>query len=204
MSVALYTHPDMLGHRPGFNHVERPERLTAVLDALAGASDLDLERHAAEPIAVEDLLRVHPQSFIDEVLSSEPASGRYSLDPDTHIAPGTVNAALKAAGAVTQAVRAVVAGETLRAFCAVRPPGHHAEPEQAMGFCVFSNIAIAARVAREAGYARVIPASSSARSINGRSILAPAPRPSTASAISSTRPCRRWPRAKPGAPPSKG
>jgi len=155
MSVALYTHPDMLGHRPGFNHVERPERLTAVLDALAGASDLDLERHAAEPIAVEDLLRVHPQSFIDEVLSSEPASGRYSLDPDTHIAPGTVNAALKAAGAVTQAVRAVVAGETLRAFCAVRPPGHHAEPEQAMGFCVFSNVAIAARVAREAGYARV-------------------------------------------------
>jgi acetoin utilization deacetylase AcuC-like enzyme len=155
MTIALYTHPDMLGHRPGFNHVERPERLAAVLEALDGASDLDLERLEAEPISVDDLRRVHPQSFIDTVLGSEPATGRYSLDPDTHIAPGTVGAALKAAGAVTQAVRAVAAGETLRAFCAVRPPGHHAEPEQAMGFCIFSNVAIAARLARDLGYARV-------------------------------------------------
>ena len=145
----------MLGHKPGFNHVERPERLKAVLDALDDASDLDLETRAAEPISVDDLLRVHPQDFIDTVLTSEPASGRYSLDPDTHIAPGTVQAALRAAGAVSQAVRAVSAGETLRAFCAVRPPGHHAEPEQAMGFCLFSNVAIAARLARELGYARV-------------------------------------------------
>jgi acetoin utilization deacetylase AcuC-like enzyme len=155
MSLALYTHPDMLDHQPGFNHVERPERLRAVLDALDGAGDLDLERHAAEPVSMEDLRRVHPQGFIDAVLASEPAVGRVSLDPDTHVGPGTLAAALKAAGAVTGAVRAVAAGETARAFCAVRPPGHHAEPDQAMGFCIFSNVAIAARLARDLGYGRV-------------------------------------------------
>jgi acetoin utilization deacetylase AcuC-like enzyme len=155
MSLALYTHPDMLAHKPGFNHVERPDRLAAVMGALDDASDLDLERCEAEPIALEDLLLVHPQRFIDLVLSSEPASGRVSLDPDTHIAPGTVQAALRAAGGVTQAVRAVAAGQADRAFCAVRPPGHHAEPEQGMGFCIFSNVAIAARAARQLGFARV-------------------------------------------------
>ena len=155
MSLALYTHPDMLAHRPGFNHVERPDRLAAVMGALDDASDLDLERFEAEPVAVEDLLRVHPRRFIDLVLSSEPVTGRFSLDPDTHIAPGSVQAALRAAGGVTQAVRAVAAGHADRAFCAVRPPGHHAEPEQGMGFCIFSNVAVAARLARDLGVARV-------------------------------------------------
>jgi len=155
MSVALYTHPDMLAHEPGFNHPERPARLTAVLDALGAAGDLDLETHAAEPIAIEDLMRVHPRRFIDRVIAAEPAVGRVKLDPDTPVSPGSINAALRAAGAAAQAVRAVAAGETERAFCAVRPPGHHAEPERAMGFCVFSNVAIAARIARDEGYARV-------------------------------------------------
>ena len=155
MSLALYTHPDMLAHKPGFNHVERPERLSAVMGALDEASDLDLDRRAAEPISAEELTLVHPRAFVDMVLRSEPEIGRFSLDPDTHIAPGSVNAALRAAGGVSQAVKAVVTGEANRAFCAVRPPGHHAEPESPMGFCIFSNVAVAAKQARNLGLARV-------------------------------------------------
>jgi acetoin utilization deacetylase AcuC-like enzyme len=155
MSLAFYTHADMLAHNPGHNHVERPERLQAVLDVLADDATLDLDRHGAPLATLDEIALVHPRSFIDEVIASEPASGIFKLDPDTRLSPGSVQAALRASGAVNQAVRAVAAGGALRAFCAVRPPGHHAEPERAMGFCVFSNVAIAARVAQGLGLARV-------------------------------------------------
>jgi acetoin utilization deacetylase AcuC-like enzyme len=155
MSLPLYTHPDMFDHQPGDRHVERPERLRAVLDALGEASDLDLQRLEAPLVDIADLALVHPQTFIDAVIAASPTEGRVKLDPDTAMSPGSLMAARRAAGAVVEAVRSVARGDTNRAFCAIRPPGHHAEPNQAMGFCIFSNVAVAARVAQKAGLAKV-------------------------------------------------
>jgi acetoin utilization deacetylase AcuC-like enzyme len=141
----------MLDHRPGDGHAERPERLRAVIDALNDDATLDLETLEAPMVDIADLARVHPQGFIDAIFAAAPHVGRRSLDPDTVLSPGSLGAARRAAGAVVAAVRQVAAGEGTRAFCAVRPPGHHAEPGTAMGFCVFSNIAVAARVAQASG-----------------------------------------------------
>ena len=155
MTVALYTHADMLDHRPGAGHTERPERLAAVVDALSDASDLDLEPRDAPLVRPEDLARVHLPAYVQTIFEAAPASGLLMLDPDTFMSPGSLNAARRAAGAVVQAVVDVAKGEQRRAFCAVRPPGHHAEPHKPMGFCIFSNVAVAARVAQENGLRRV-------------------------------------------------
>jgi len=155
MTLALYTHADMEHHQPGPGHPERSQRLGAVLDALADASDLNLLRREASLASLEDLQRVHPRAHLDRLIAASPDKGLHELDPDTFLSPGSVAAARRAAGAVIDAVRGVVNGDHDRAFCAVRPPGHHAEPDTAMGFCVFSNVAVAARVAQSLGLARV-------------------------------------------------
>jgi len=154
MSVALFTHPDMIDHRPGVGHPERPERLQAVLDAL-DAAGLSRDRHAATEAAVADLQRLHPAAHVARILAAGPVEGLAALDADTLLSPGSVRAGRLAAGAVIDAVRAVARGDTARAFAAVRPPGHHAEPDTPMGFCLFSNVAVAARVAQSEGFARV-------------------------------------------------
>ncbi|MGZ3276280.1 MAG: histone deacetylase family protein [Caulobacteraceae bacterium] len=155
MAIGLFTHSDMLDHRPGEGHPERPERLKAVTDSLSDASDLDLETFEAPLVDPQDVLLVHPKLFVERLFAAAPRAGLAYLDPDTALSPGSLASARRAAGAVVLAAREVAAGRLERAFCAVRPPGHHAEPDTAMGFCLLSNVAIAAKAARAAGMKRV-------------------------------------------------
>jgi acetoin utilization deacetylase AcuC-like enzyme len=155
MAIGFFTHSDMLDHRPGEGHPERPERLRAVTDSLSDASDLDLETFEAPLADPHDLLRVHPKAFVERVFAAAPRAGLSYIDADTAMSPGSLASARRAAGAVVLAAHEVAAGRLERAFCAVRPPGHHAEPETAMGFCLFSNVAIAAKAAQAAGMKRV-------------------------------------------------
>ncbi len=142
--LRLYTHSACLQHDPGPGHAERPARLKAVLQALDRDRFAALERIEAPLATREQLLRVHDAAHIDRVLSNVPLEGVYALDEDTLLSPGSGEAALRAAGAAVAAVDAVLGGSAQRAFCAVRPPGHHATRSDAMGFCLFNNIAVAA------------------------------------------------------------
>ncbi|WP_217317824.1 histone deacetylase family protein [Rhodanobacter sp. C03] len=143
--MRLYTHPACLQHDPGPDHAERPARLRAVLQALDHDRYAALDRIEAPRATREQLLQVHSTAHVDHILASAPPEGgTYRLDEDTVMSSGSVEAALRAAGATVAAVDAVLSGAALRAFCAVRPPGHHATREQAMGFCLFNNIAVAA------------------------------------------------------------
>jgi acetoin utilization deacetylase AcuC-like enzyme len=125
-----------------------------VLAALDDAN-LSLDRRDATEAAVADLERIHPAAYVARMIEASPATGLAQLDADTVLSPGSVRAARLAAGAAIDAVRAIANSQTQRAFAAVRPPGHHAEPNQAMGFCLFSSVAVAARVAQSLGMAKV-------------------------------------------------
>jgi acetoin utilization deacetylase AcuC-like enzyme len=145
MTTLLYTHPDCLAHDPGEHHPESPDRLRAVLAALAAEEFAGLERREAPRAALDVVALVHDRGYVAALLDAVPASGHAALDPDTVLSPRSGGVALRASGAVCAAVDAVIAGEARNAFCAVRPPGHHAEPDHAMGFCLFNSVAIGAR-----------------------------------------------------------
>ena len=147
--MQLWTHPACLLHDTGPGHAERPERLAAVLEALREAFP-DMPWHEAPRATRGQLLRVHADSLLATVLDTH-SPARVHLDPDTVLSPASAEAALRAAGAAVAATDAVLHGQTRRAFCAVRPPGHHAAADVAMGFCLFNSIAVAAAHARNHG-----------------------------------------------------
>lgn len=150
MATGFYTHADCLLHEMGEWHPESPARLQAIDDQLiASRIDALLVREQAPLADRAELLRVHPAAHIDFLQQLSPASGYAEVDPDTTMNPHTWQAALRAAGAAVAATDAVIEGRLDNAFCSVRPPGHHAEPARAMGFCFFNNVAIAARHALE-------------------------------------------------------
>jgi acetoin utilization deacetylase AcuC-like enzyme len=153
--MLLFTHPSMLRHEAPPGHPEHAGRLQAVLDAF---EDGDFDRREAPLADRAAIERVHPGPLIDalEPAFEEAQGARVRLDPDTYLSAGSREAVYRAAGACVAAVDAVMKGESEMAFCAVRPPGHHAEPISPMGFCIFNNVAIAAMHALEAhGLSRV-------------------------------------------------
>jgi len=148
MATLLFTHADCLDHDPGAHHPESPARLQAVLAALSAPQFAALDRREAPEAVVEDLLRVHPRHHVERILNAVPRAGHVAIDADTVLSAASGRAALRAVGAVSAAVDAVIRREADNAFCAVRPPGHHAEPRRSMGFCLFNNAAIGALRAR--------------------------------------------------------
>ncbi len=139
------THPSCRLHEMGSWHPECPERLDAISDQLLASGVMPyLNERQAPEAARADVLRVHPESYLEMLREKLPTEGYTPIDPDTLMNPHTLEAALHAAGAAVAAVDAVLAGEASTAFCAVRPPGHHACPSQAMGFCFLNTVAIAA------------------------------------------------------------
>jgi acetoin utilization deacetylase AcuC-like enzyme len=149
MSTFLYSHPVCVEHDPGAHHPERPDRLRAILKILEAEAFDDLVRVSAPKASLAQIARVHAPYYAEKVFENVPESGLFHLDPDTAMSPKSGEAALRAAGGVCAAVDAVIGGQATNAFCALRPPGHHAEPSQAMGFCLFNNIAIGALQARD-------------------------------------------------------
>ncbi len=154
--TVLFSHPACLDHDNGFGHPESADRLRALLDKLGAADFVDLDCRIAPRAERAQLSRVHTIPYISQVFATVPETGQVNLTPDVILSPESGEASLRAAGAVCAAVDVVAGGEARNAFCAVRPPGHHAAAGNTMGFCVFNNLAVGIEHARTAhGFKRV-------------------------------------------------
>jgi len=141
--TAFITHPDCLLHDMGSHHPESPDRLRAIDDQLIANGLMDFLLRVEAPLAEhEHLARVHASRYLEMLEQASPAYGLHHLDPDTAMTPHTLQAARRASGAVIRAVDMVMRRDAPNAFCAVRPPGHHAESRRAMGFCFYNHIAV--------------------------------------------------------------
>lgn len=150
MAITVFSHASCFLHDSGEHHPERPSRLSAINDQLIRSGvEFIIQQRDATPASKEDLYRVHDKLHVKTLLAMSPTEGYVRIDPDTQINPYSITAALHAAGAAINAVDTVMAANNQQAFCAVRPPGHHATRNQAMGFCLFNNIAVAAAYALE-------------------------------------------------------
>ncbi|HYE36478.1 histone deacetylase family protein [Methylocaldum sp.] len=149
MTSIYFSHQSFFEHNTGLGHPEGAERLRSIDHALSQPGFADLKRREAPRGTREQIRLIHTNRHIDYVLGAVPRQGFAYLDVDTVVSPGSGEAALHAVGAVCAAADAIFAEEAENAFCAVRPPGHHAEPDAAMGFCLFNNVAIAAEYARK-------------------------------------------------------
>jgi acetoin utilization deacetylase AcuC-like enzyme len=154
--TAFYSHPICQEHEAGPGHPEQPARLKAILDALDAPDFAGLDRQSAPLSDIAALKEAHDADLVDLIFAKMPSTGYAAIDGDTLMSPASGEAALRAVGAVRAAVDAVMAGEADNAFCAVRPPGHHAEPDRSMGFCLFNNVVLGAeRARREHGLGRI-------------------------------------------------
>jgi acetoin utilization deacetylase AcuC-like enzyme len=149
MTTLLIHHHASLEHENPPGHPERVDRIRAINQILAHSHFKALKRRQAPLAHDEDIIRAHPNGYLAQMREASPEEGFAQIDMDTFMSPGTLEAALRGAGAATAAVDAVFGGEAHNVFCAMRPPGHHAESRRAMGFCLFNNAAIAALYARE-------------------------------------------------------
>ncbi len=144
-TTAWFAHGDCSGHEMGSWHPESPERLGAIDDRMIASGLAEAIVREEAPLAEEaDLLRVHSTTHVDRLRKTAPLEGYASIDADTMMGTGSINAIFRAAGAAAAATDAVVEGRARNAFCSIRPPGHHATRDQAMGFCFVNNVAVAA------------------------------------------------------------
>ena len=155
MKMQIYTHPSFLRHDTGPGHPERIDRLKVLLDLFKEKPFSALPVAQAREAEIAWIARAHDKGYIEKIMDAVPDQGHAAADADTILSPGTGEAALHAAGAVCQAVDDVLDGKTTRAFCAVRPPGHHAFPAHPEGFCLFNNVFIGALHAQARGTKRV-------------------------------------------------